>query len=105
MFQQALRNRVIDARLRLGEHDPDVIKRVNDWLGGVLQPAAPASAASETDEEVTVGDEPVTSAEVAASAVTPAASGTASANPTASEPVTGSASAPRPSNEGASEGT
>jgi penicillin-binding protein 1A len=103
VFQQALRNRVIDAKLRLGEHDPTVIRRVNDWLGGVLQPTAPASAASEAEEEVTVGDEPVTSAEVAASAVTPSASGAAPASPVASEPVAGSASAPRPSNEGASE--
>ncbi len=106
VFQQALRNRVIDARLRLGQHDPDVIKRVNDWLGGVLQPAAPASAASEPEEEdVTVGDEPVTSAEVAASDATPAASGAAPASPTASEPVSSGASAPSPPNEGASEGT
>ncbi|MDX9842656.1 MAG: transglycosylase domain-containing protein [Aquabacterium sp.] len=103
VFQQALRNRVIDAKLRLGEHDPTVIKRVNDWLGDVLQPTAPASAASEAEEEVTVGDEPVISAEVAASAVTPAASGAAPASPVASEPVADNASAPRPSNEGDSE--
>ncbi|MBP7131489.1 MAG: transglycosylase domain-containing protein [Aquabacterium sp.] len=51
VFQQALRNRMLDARLKLGEHDPDVIKRVNDWLGGVLQPAPAASAASEADED------------------------------------------------------
>jgi penicillin-binding protein 1A len=106
VFQQALRNRVIDARLRLGQHDPDVIKRVNDWLGGVLQPAAPASAASEPEEEeVTMGDEPVTSADVVASDATPAASGAAPASPTASEPVSSGASAPSPPNEGASEGT
>jgi hypothetical protein len=49
-----------------------------------------------------VGDEPVISAEVAASAVTPAASGAAPASLVASEPVASSASAPRPSNEGAS---
>lgn len=104
VFQQALRNRVIDARLKLGEHDPDVLKRVNDWLGGVLQPTAPASAASEADEEVTVGDEPVTSGDAPASAVTPAASVAAPANPAGSEPATGGAPEPRPSNEGASEG-
>ena len=69
-------------------------------------PAAPASAASEPEEEeVTVGDEPVTSAEVAASDATPAASGAAPASPTASEPVSSGASAPSPPNEGASEGT
>lgn len=104
VFQQALRNRVIDARLKLGEHDPDVLKRVNDWLGGVLQPTAPASAASEADEDVTVGDEPVTSGDAPASAVTPAASGAAPPSPAGSEPAAGGMPEPRPSNEGASEG-
>ncbi len=93
VFQQALRNRVIDARLKLGEHDPDVLKRVNDWLGGVLQPAPAASAASDAEDDVTVGDEPVLSGESVASGVAPSASGVTPA--AAAVSASGSEAAPR----------
>ena len=83
VFQQALRNHVIDARLRLGEHDPDVLKRVNDWLGDVMQASPSASAASDADDEGDdmAGDEPASAADAAASAGAPAASGSAQAAP------------------------
>lgn len=90
VFQQALRNRVIDARLKLGEHDPDVLKRVNDWLGGVLQTAP---AASDAEDDVTVGDEPVLSGESVASGVAPSASGVTPA--AAAVSASGSEAAPR----------
>ena len=93
VFQQALRNRVIDARLKLGEHDPDVLKRVNDWLGGVLQTAPAASAASDAEDDVTVGDEPVLSGESVASGVAPSASGVTPA--AAAVSASGSEAAPR----------
>ncbi len=93
VFQQALRNRVIDARLKLGEHDPDVLKRVNDWLGGVLQTAPAASAASDPEDDVTVGDEPVLSGESVASGVAPSASGVTPA--AAAVSASGSEAAPR----------
>lgn len=93
VFQQALRNRVIDPRLKLGEHDPDVLKRVNDWLGGVLQTAPAASAASDAEDDVTVGDEPVLSGESVASGVAPSASGVTPA--AAAVSASGSEAAPR----------
>ena len=69
VFQQALRNRIIDTRLKLGEHDPDVLKRMNHWLGDVLQTTPEAETNSTAEEGVVEGDAPVASEAQAASGV------------------------------------
>ena len=66
---------------------------LNDWLGGVLQPAPAASAASDAEDDVTVGDEPVLSGESVASGVAPSASGFTPA--AAAVSASGSEAAPR----------
>lgn len=89
VFQQALRTQLIAPRLRLGEHDPHVLKRVNDWLGGVLQAPAPASAASEAPDDMIQGDEDAPPASLSPSAASAGASDVQGAAAAGSEPGSG----------------
>lgn len=69
VFKQALRNRMIDAQLRLGEHEPTVMGRVNDWLGDVAPPppARVSPSASEEADDTIEGDAPQELASTASS--------------------------------------